>query len=314
MKENLKNKKIAVIGGAGFIGSHIVEALVKIGSKVIVIDDLSTGNIDNINEVKDVIEFVRQSVVDTDKLADLLTGVDMVCHQAALPSVPKSINLPMETNAANLTGTLSMFTAAVKAKVPRVVYASSSSVYGNTPVLPKVETMPANPLSPYAAQKFGGEIYAKIFHSLYGLETIGLRYFNVFGPKQNPNSEYAAVVPKFISSMKRGKRPVIYGDGTQTRDFTFVDNVVAANLAALSSSGGAGEVFNIASGGRISLNELMSKLNSLLAVNIKPEYANPRIGDIKDSYADISKAGKILGYRPEVSFDEGLKKTIEWYS
>ncbi|MBU6231434.1 MAG: SDR family oxidoreductase [Patescibacteria group bacterium] len=308
---SLKGKKIVVTGGAGFIGSHIVDALLEAGSEVVVVDDLSTGRMENIAHVSERIRFEKLSIVDTDKMALVLKGAYAVCHQAALPSVPKSIAKPMETHEANSTGTLSVFTAAVKAGVGRVVYASSSSVYGDTPTLPKIETMPTKPLSPYAAQKLMGELYGRIFFSLHGLETIGLRYFNVFGPRQNPDSEYAAVIPKFIKLMKHGERPSIYGDGEQTRDFTYVTNVVDANLCALRAANGFGDAFNIASGGQISLLGLVRSLNSILGTSIEPKLGEARRGDIKDSFADIRKAEKVLGYEPKTAFEEGLRLTAD---
>lgn len=304
-------KKIVVTGGAGFIGSHIVDALVASGANVVVVDDFSTGKRENIEQALGAIELVEGSIVDTELLRRVFAGADAVIHLAALPSVPKSIEFPLETNTVNEVGTLSVFVAARDAGVERVVYASSSSVYGDTPILPKVETMPASPLSPYAVQKLTAELYGRIFGSIYGLKTIGFRYFNVFGPRQDPHGAYSAVIPKFIHQMKKGERPVIYGDGEHTRDFTYIENVVAANLRALDAERGFGDVYNIAAGDRISLNELVAKLNELLGTTVLPEYAPPRQGDIKDSFADIRKAKETFGYEPLRTFGEGLKRTID---
>ncbi len=308
---NIKDSKIVVTGGAGFIGSHIVDALLAKGAKVVVIDDLSTGRKQNIAHVLDRIEFIEASILDQSALDAAFAGAQAVVHEAALPSVPKSIELPMETHMANSTGTLAVFIAARKAGVGRVVYATSSSVYGDTPVLPKAEDMATDPLSPYAIHKLTAELYAKVFHSLHGLETIGLRYFNVFGPRQNPDSAYAAVIPKFIMLIKAGKRPTIFGDGGHTRDFTFVANVVDANVKALEAGAGFGAAYNIASGGQISLNDLVSGVNKILGASVEPIYEKARAGDIRDSFADISLARKTLGFAPKVSFDEGLKLTVD---
>ncbi|MDQ5893193.1 MAG: UDP-N-acetylglucosamine/UDP-N-acetylgalactosamine 4-epimerase [Patescibacteria group bacterium] len=310
-KNDLKGKKIVVTGGAGFIGSHIVDELVSLGAKVVVIDDHSTGNKKNLKHHSNNIKVVKGSINDTKKLISAFKDASAVVHLAAIPSVPRSVADPIKSHEANSAGTLSVFHAAYKAGVPRVVYSSSCSVYGDTPILPKVETMPTNPLSPYAVQKMTMELYAKIFHRLFGLETIGLRYFNVFGPRQDPHSEYSAVIPKFINLIKQGKKPTIYGDGEHTRDFTYIANVVDANINALTATKGFGDVYNIAAGDRISLNELIQKINKHLKTSIKPEYAAPRAGDIKDSFADITKARKLLGYEPKVSFEDGLILTIE---
>lgn len=307
----MKDKKIIVTGGAGFIGSHIVDRLLNEGAKVVVVDNLSTGRKENIEHIIDKIEFVEKNIVDTKAMEDVFKGAFAVVHQAAMVSVPRSIESPLESHDTNSTGTLSVFTAAKNAGVERVVFASSSSVYGNSPTLPKVETMQPNPLSPYAVQKLSGELYAKVFFNLFGLKTIGLRYFNVFGPRQNPNSAYAAVIPKFINLIKQNKNPQIYGDGEHTRDFTFVENVVNANMLALKSENGFGEIYNVAAGVQISLNSLVKKINEFLGTSINPEHASPRAGDIKDSFADINKAKQNFGYEVSVTFDDGLKKTIE---
>lgn len=304
-------KKVVVTGGAGFIGSHIVDALVEKGVEVVVVDDFSTGRRENIEHIQSKIQLLEGSIVDTNLLRKAFAGADAVIHLAALPSVPKSIQLPLETNMVNEVGTLSVFVAARDAGVDRVVYASSSSVYGDTPILPKVETMPTNPLSPYAVQKLTAELYGRVFNSVYGLKTIGLRYFNIFGPRQDPHSVYSAVIPKFVSLIQKGERPVIYGDGEHTRDFTYIKNAVAANLCALEATQGFGEAYNVAAGNRISLNTLVEKINGILGTMILPEYVAPRQGDIKDSFANIEKAKNTFGYEPVVSFDDGLKYTID---
>ncbi len=307
----MKGKKIVVTGGAGFIGSHIVDGLLDIGAEVFVIDDFSTGSRDNLKHVIDKIRLVEGSILNTDLLKEIFRGAFAVIHMAALPSVPKSIELPMQTKMVNSVGTLSVFLAARDSGVDRVIYASSSSVYGDTPVLPKVETMPTNPLSPYAVHKLTAELYGRIFNSMYGLKTIGLRFFNIFGPRQNPHSPYSAVIPKFIALIKKGEAPVIFGDGEHTRDFTYVKNAVQANLKALTTKKGFGEVYNVASGGQISLNDLVRSINKLAKKTIKPTYVPPRQGDIKDSFADIRKAKKTFGYKPDVTFEEGLDITIK---
>ena len=304
-------KKVVITGGAGFIGSHITEECVNNNFEVVVIDDLSTGQRKNIEPFLNKITFIEGSILDIDLLRKAFEGADVVFHQAALPSVPKSIEFPLETNQANLQGTLNVFVAARDAKVKRVVYASSSSVYGDSPVLPKVETMPYNPLSPYAAQKMMGEYYGKLFYKLYGLETVGLRYFNVFGPRQNPLSKYAAVIPLFITKIMEDMAPTINGDGSTTRDFTFVKNVVQANLKAASSPNVGGEVFNIACGESISLTNLVDKINTHLNKKIVPQHAVKRAGDIDFSLADITKAKSKLGFEPGINFDQGLYATIE---
>ncbi|MEX0909879.1 MAG: SDR family oxidoreductase [Candidatus Paceibacterota bacterium] len=303
--------KSIITGGAGFIGSHIASALLARGDEVHIVDTFTTGKRENVAHIDSDVRVHELDILATDELSKVFHGADAVYHQAALPSVPKSVAQPQLTNEANISGTLSVFVSARDAGVPRVVYASSSSVYGDTPTLPKVEDMPYAPLSPYAGQKMMGEVYAKLFGDLYGLETVGLRYFNVFGPRQDPHSEYSAVIPKFITLMKQGKAPTIFGDGTQTRDFTYVANVVDANLLAGSKEGIVTEVVNIAGGERISLNTLVEDINTCIGTGFTPLYAPPRKGDIKDSYADISKAKKVLGFEPKISFADGLKKTIE---
>lgn len=303
-----------ITGGAGFIGSNIAEELIKRGEKVRIIDNFSTGKRENIEEFKDKIELIEGDLKNINDVKRAVEGVDYVLHQAALSSVPRSVEDPLSSNANNIDGTLNLLVAAKEAGVKRVVIATSSSVYGNTQVLPKTEDMIPNPLSPYAVTKYVEELYGKVFHNIYGLETVSLRYFNVFGPKQDPDSPYAAVIPKFITKILKGESPVIFGDGEQTRDFTYVANVVEANiLAATSENVGHGEVINIACGESISLNQLVKKINEILGTNVKPLYDKPRIGDVKHSLASIEKAKKLLGYRVSVKFEEGLKKTIDWY-
>lgn len=303
-----------VTGGAGFIGSHITKKLLNKCDKVTVIDNLSTGNLDNLLEVSDDINFIRGDIRDIDLLIKSFNGVEVVFHQAALPSVPRSVKDPIASNASNIGGTLNVLVAARDAGVRRVVYAASSSAYGNTEVLPKSEEMPGNPLSPYAVTKYVGELYSKVFAKVFGLETVSLRYFNVFGPNQDPSSQYAAVIPKFIIVMSNGQSPHIYGDGEQSRDFTYIDNVVEANLLAANAPGISGEVINIACGGRYTLNGLVAKLNDIIGKNIKPIYDPPRTGDVRHSMASIEKAEKLLRYRPCVTFEEGLRKTVKWFS
>ena len=299
-----------VTGGAGFIGSHLVDGLLAREYAVRVIDNLATGRRENIAHVLDKIEFVEDSILNDDALKRVFTGADYVFHEAAIPSVPKSVKNPLASHEANSTGTLKVLLAARDVGVKRVVYATSSSVYGDTKIFPTPETVPPNPLSPYALQKFTGEKYTTLFYKLYGLETVVLRYFNVFGPRQDPNSEYAAVIPKFIRLLKNGQTPTIFGDGSTSRDFTFVTDVVDANIRAADTRAAAGEVFNCAGGKPTSLNQLVEVLQKLLGTNVKPLYQDFRVGDIKDSYADASKAERILGFKTNVPFEEGLKRTI----
>lgn len=305
--------KYIVTGGAGFIGSNIVKELVKRGETVKVIDNLSTGYEKNLAEVKDKIEFVNGDIKNLGLLQKEFAGFDYVLHQAALCSVPRSINDPVASNANNIDGTLNVLVAARDNKIKRVIYASSSSVYGDQELDYKVETLPIRPLSPYALNKYAAERYTQLFYEIYGLETVCLRYFNVFGPNQDPNSAYSAVIPLFIKAMLKGESPVIFGDGTQARDFTYVQNNVEANILAATGSQGAGEVCNIACGSSISLNELVEMINKELGTSIKPVYRESRQGDIKISKANIDKAKNILDYEPKVNFEEGLKKTIEFY-
>jgi len=287
--------------------------LVKRGEKVRILDDFSTGKRENIVGFKDSIELIEGDLRDWEIVKRAMKEVDFVLHQGALPSVERSIKDPLTTTKVNILGTLNVLLAAREVKVKRVVYASSSSVYGDTPTLPKREEMKTNPQSPYAVTKLIGEEYCRIYYSIYGLETVCLRYFNVFGPRQDPGSQYAAVIPKFITLMLKGKSPPIYGDGEQSRDFTFIDNVVEANLRACKTEGAPGEVFNIACGKRVTINELVERLNKILQTRIKSTYQSPRKGDVRHSLADISQARKTLHYSPEIGFDEGLEKTVQGF-
>jgi UDP-glucose 4-epimerase len=301
-----------VTGGAGFIGSNIARVLAERGDRVRVFDNFLTGRWENLADLPQV-EVVEGDVRDSEALRSAMTQVDRVLHQAALPGVPRSVQDPATSNESNVTGTLNVLIAARDAGVQRVVCASSSSVYGDTPTLPKVETMAPRPISPYAVTKLTGELYCAVFHQLYGLEAVALRYFNVFGPHQDPLSDYAAVIPLFIAAMTRGERPRVEGDGTQSRDFTFVDNVVQANLRAAQASGVAGEVFNVACGHRYTLLDLVDRLNRILGTRLAPRFGEARAGDVKHSLADIDKARRVLDYEPSISFDEGLERTVAWH-
>ncbi len=303
-----------VTGGAGFIGSNLVKKLVEQGHHdVRVLDNLSTGKQENLAPVLNEIDFQVGDLRDAAFTEEQFSGVEIVFHEAALPSVDRSIKDPIATNGSNITGTLNVLMAARAHEVKRVVYASSSSLYGDSPSLPKHEEMPVNPLSPYALSKYAGERYCQLFYQLYGLETVCLRYFNVFGPHQDAASDYAAVIPRFISWVSRSEPVKIYGDGEQTRDFTFVDNVVQANIGAASSEQGAGEVFNIACGARISINNLAEHIMSILDRKVPVVYAEPRQGEVRDSLADITKAREQLGYNPEIGVWEGLKRSASWW-
>ncbi len=301
-----------VTGGAGFIGSHIVEELLKRKEKVRVLDNFSTGKRENITPFLKEIDLIEGDIRDLRVVKEAMKEIDFCLHQAALPSVLRSVKDPITTNEVNVSGTLNILMAAKEAEVKKVVYASSSSVYGDTPQLPKKEDARASPLSPYALSKLAGEEYSKLFTSLYGLETVSLRYFNVFGPRQDPTSQYAAVIPKFISSMLKRKRPTIYGDGEQSRDFTYVSNVVGANLLATTSKVKGG-IFNIACGKKITVNELVKNLDKLMNMDTQPLYTHPRPGDVRHSQADISRAEEALGYKEEVGFEKGLEKTVQWF-
>ena len=303
-----------VTGGAGFIGSHIASALSALGARVRILDDLSTGHRENLDEIGGDIDFVQGSVADEELLAKALEDVELVFHEAAIPSVPRSVEAPRNTHIASVDGTFSLLLAAKEAGVKRVVYAASSSAYGDTPTLPKAEQMSPDPLSPYAVAKLVGEYYCRVFTRVYGLETVSLRYFNVFGPRQDPGSQYSGVVSRFISSLLNDERPVIFGDGEQSRDFTYIDNVIAANLSAASSPTASGKVINIANGQRITLNELLEELKQLTGrTDVTAEYREPRVGDVRHSLADISRAREFLGYDSKVDLREGLQRTLDWW-
>ena len=302
-----------VTGGAGFIGSHITASLVARGDTVRVLDNLSTGHIGNMASFREKIEFFEADLLDTDALTQAIHGVDCVFHQAALASVPRSVDFPLDTNAACVTGTVSLLNAARLAGVRRVVYAASSSAYGDQPTSSKRESDLPLPLSPYAAAKLAGEYYCRAFTSTYGLETVALRYFNVFGPRQDPKSEYAAVIPRFITAILSGEQPVVYGDGLQSRDFTFVANIVHANLLAAEASNVAGRVLNVANGTQFSLLTLLALLNKLLGTDVRARHDPPRVGDVRESLADITLARQLLGYEQQVDFEEGLRRSIDYY-
>ena len=305
---------VLVSGGAGFIGSHLVHELLTQGKRVRVVDNLATGNRERLRDVEGAIEFVEGDLADPAVCEAALCDIDCVLHQAAVPSVQRSLKNPVETNIANVTSTLNLLEGCRKRGVRRFVYASSSSAYGDTPVLPKREDMPPNPLSPYALQKFVGERYSQLYFRLYNLETVSLRYFNVFGPSQDPNSEYSAVIPKFVSRMRRGEPLVVYGDGEQSRDFTYIDNVVEANLLALRAPHAAGSVINVGCGERTTLNQLIKSLEEILQMRAVVEYQAPRPGDVRDSLADIGVAQKLLGYQPRVGVEEGLRRTVAYFA
>lgn len=309
--------KALVTGGAGFIGSHISEELCRRGAEVIVLDNLSLGNPANLDWKKpgDKIDLVEGDICDQALLAKLMPGIDWVFHQGALPSVPRSVAAPLESNANNLDGTLNVLLAARDAGVKRLMFASSSSIYGNADVPAKHEGLPVQPLSPYALQKYGGERYCQLFYQLYGFEAVALRYFNIFGPRQAFDSPYSGVIAKFCTFMLEGKQPVIFGDGSQARDFTYVDNAVAANLLAAEAPAGkaAGKVFNVAAGHSIDLLRLVKDINQLTSQQLQPRFEPARVGDVLHSLADISAAKNGLGYEVQVSWEEGLRKTLDFY-
>ena len=303
-----------VTGGAGFIGSHIASALAAAGARVRVIDDLSTGYRENLEEIKGDLDFVQGSLADELSLRKAIEDVELVFHEAAIPSVPRSVVNPRQTHIASVESTFSLLLAARENKVKRVVYAASSSAYGDQPTLPKVENMLPEPLSPYAVAKLVGEHYCQVFTRVYGLETISLRYFNVFGPRQDPSSQYSGVISRFVSALLGGERPVIHGDGEQSRDFTYIDNIVDANLKAAESAKGIGQVINIANGERITLNQLLDELKSLTGKpDVVADYQEPRAGDVKHSLADITRARELLGFEPRVGLRPGLELTIDWW-
>jgi UDP-glucose 4-epimerase len=305
--------KFLVTGGAGFIGSNICTKLVSQGCFVRVIDNLLTGKKSNLAGIADKIEFIEADMGNADAARAAMKGIDVVLHEGALPSVPRSVDDPAATHRHCVDATFTLLMAARDTKIKRFVYAASSSAYGDTPTLPKVETMPANPLSPYAAAKLMCEYYCSVFYKVFGLETISLRYFNVFGPHQDPTSQYAAAIPAFVTSILKDKPPTIYGDGEQSRDFTYVDNVVEANLLAARAKQTKGEVINIACGEAITVNAIIDMINKIVGKNVKPTYLPSRKGDVKHSLADITQAKKLIGFKPVVSFKDGLKKAIEWY-
>ena len=299
-----------VTGGAGFIGSHLVEELLRRGDAVRVADNLSTGRLENLPAD---VDFIQGDLADGSVARRAVAGCDFVLHQAAIPSVPRSVLNPVASNRANVDATLQVLIASRDARVRRVVYAGSSSVYGDAATLPKREDAQPNPLSPYALQKYVGERYCQLFTSLYGLETVTLRYFNVFGPRQNPESAYSGVISLFAEAIMTGRRPIVHGDGRQTRDFTYVSNVVAAVLRACEAPGVSGEVINVAAGGRISLLDLLSSLQAIMGVRVDPVFGPPREGDVRHSQADITRMRRLLGLEPAVGFEEGLRQTVAWF-
>jgi nucleoside-diphosphate-sugar epimerase len=303
-----------VTGGAGFVGSHIAATLAASGARVRVLDDLSTGHVENLAAISGQVDFLNGSLLDPDALRRALSGVELVFHEAAIPSVPRSVDNPVETHRACAEGTFALLVAAREAGVRRLVYAASSSAYGDQPTLPKVEDMPPQPLSPYAASKLVGEYYCQVWARTYGFETVALRYFNVFGPRQDPSSQYSGVISRFISALLGGERPVIYGDGEQSRDFTYVANVVDGNLRAAESAQGIGQSINVATGRRITLNELLDVLKRITGrTEVEAEYRETRVGDVRHSLADITRARELLGYEPQIGLEDGLRKTIEWW-
>ncbi len=311
----MKMVKYLVTGVAGFIGSNIAHALLERGEEVRGIDNFSHGRRENIAGILGKLDLREADITDSNAIRSACEGVEYVLHQAALGSVPRSLANPLASNHANAVGTLSVLQAASDAGVKRVVYASSSSIYGDTPTLPKRESMPSNPISPYAVSKYAGELYAKSFHNLLGLETVCLRYFNVFGPRQHPTSQYAAVIPKFIRQMLSGEQPTIFGDGKQSRDFTFIENVISANILACHAPAEkvCGRFFNVAAGKNYSLNEVCKLLQELTGFSKSPQYAPPRSGDVQDSLADTKLAQEAMGYKTLVDFKEGLRRTVAWY-
>ncbi len=305
--------KILVTGGGGFIGSHLVERFLRDGHHVRILDNFATGRRENLVDIQGEIDVIEGDIQSYERAHAAVRGVEVVFHQAALPSVPRSIQDPLTSNASNVTGTLNVLLSARDSGVRRVVFASSSSVYGSSPAMPKTEDLLTQPISPYGVGKLASEGYCRSFFEIYGLETIALRYFNVFGPRQDPLSQYAAVIPNFIGAALTGQPPVIFGDGHQSRDFTYVANVVEANALAMTADGAAGAVVNVACGGRVSLNELVDELRSLTAREIAPRHEPARQGDVRHSQADISRARSLLGYEPSVSFRDGLGSTIEHF-
>ncbi|MPZ76786.1 MAG: NAD-dependent epimerase/dehydratase family protein [Deltaproteobacteria bacterium] len=307
------SERYLITGGAGFIGSHLVKRLVAEGGIVRVVDNLSTGHAERLDDVRNAIQFINGDLAEESIAEAVVKDIDYVLHQAAVPSVQRSIGDAVGTNQANVTATLNLLESCRKAGVHRLVYAASSSAYGDTEVLPKTEEMPADPLSPYALQKWVGERYCKLYYDLHGLETVSLRYFNVFGPDQDPYSEYSAVIPKFITNLLAKESVTVYGDGEQSRDFTYIDNVVNANLLALHAKDVPGKVCNIGCGERITLNKLIQMLEQILGVKAKVNYAAARAGDVRHSLADIQKARRLLGYNPQAGIEQGLRKTVKGF-
>jgi nucleoside-diphosphate-sugar epimerase len=305
--------RYVVTGGAGFIGSNTVDELVRRGHSVVVLDDLSAGREDNLAEIRNKITFIKGSITDIEVVRKAMHEAEYVLHLAARTSVPRSVKDPIETNKINIDGTLNVLVAAKELKVKRVVFAASSSAYGETPTLPKVETMQPEPISPYGVTKYVGELYGQTFGRCYGLENVALRYFNIFGPRQDPGSPYSGVLAKFCAAFLENAQPSVFGDGEQTRDFTYVENAVQANLLACEAPNVSGKVFNVGVGGRVSLNEVLRELRKITGKALEAKYEPPRDGDIRDSQADIAQAREFLGYEPQVSFEEGLARTFEWY-
>jgi len=302
-----------VTGGAGFIGSNTVDELVRRGHSVVVLDDLSSGREDNLAEIRNKITFIKGSITDIEVVRKVMHEAEYVLHLGARTSVPRSVKDPLDTNKINIEGTLNVLVAAKELKVKRVVFAASSSAYGETPTLPKTEAMQPQPISPYGVTKYVGELYCQTFGRCYGLENVALRYFNIFGPRQDPGSPYSGVLSKFCTAFLEDVPPLVFGDGEQTRDFTYVDNAVQANLLACEAPNASGKVFNVGVGGRVSLNEVLRELARITGKTLAATYEPPRDGDIRDSQADISEARETLGYDPQVSFEEGLARTFEWY-
>jgi nucleoside-diphosphate-sugar epimerase len=302
-----------VTGGAGFIGSNTVDELVRRGHSVVVLDDLSAGKEENLAEVRSKITFMKGSITDIEAVQKAMHQAEFVIHLAARTSVPRSVKDPVETNKVNVDGTLNILVAARDNKVKRVVFAASSAAYGETPTLPKTESMQPQPISPYGVTKYVGELYAHAFGRCYGLENVSLRYFNIFGPRQDPNSPYSGVLSKFCTAFLEETQPVVYGDGEHTRDFTYVDNAVQANLLACEAPSASGRVFNVGTGSRVSLNQTLQLLQRISGKQLEAKYEPPRDGDIRDSQADIQSASEFLGYEPAVMFQEGLERTFEWY-
>jgi len=305
--------RYVVTGGAGFIGSNTVDELVRRGETVIVLDDLSSGKEDNLAEVRNKISIIKGSITDLEAVRKAVQSADYVIHLAARTSVPRSVKDPIDTNKINVEGTLNVLVAARDAKVKRIVFAASSSAYGETPTLPKVETMQPEPISPYGVAKYAGELYSQMFGRVYGLENVSLRYFNIFGPRQDPDSPYSGVLAKFCTAFLEKTEPLVFGDGEQSRDFTFVENAVAANLLACEAPSASGKVFNIGTGTRVTLNQTLALLADISGNKLETKYEPPREGDIRDSQADITQAREVLNYEPCVTFEDGLRRTFEWY-